>query len=364
VCYELAALLYASNLASVAAAYPSGIDGPWILARVRKSAVEFLAKMPLHQILSYPDALELMEPVVNSLFASDDRIQSLGITQIGNTYGFRATRNIKIALPQRGILSDPDLSVPIEYVDVDDVVRPLRAEQQFQRPLVCGLQIQNFDYDYRAGNIQKREMTTGSIGCFVRRNGNPGFISNNHVLAGENSGYVGDQIVQPGTFTRSGLVGKLEAVVDLLYSPPGSSPKLRNVSWNDVDIAFAAVEQGINYSQSYLPKYTLPAFKGFGVARLNENVFKVGQASGLTRGRIVGISTVVPVRYDNGLCWFRNSFEIVGNSGRPFSQHGDSGAVVVNDIGDIVGVLYATNPPIAYACPIDIALRALHCVLV
>lgn len=159
--------------------------------------------MPHHRILSYPEALELLEPLVNSLFARDDRIQSLGITQMGNGYGFRATRNMEVVLPQRGIPADPELSVPIEYVDVFDVVRPLRAatprEQQFQRPLVCGLQIQNFDYDYRAGNIQNRLMTTGSIGCFVRRNGTPGFISNNHVLAGENSGMVGDHILQPGT---------------------------------------------------------------------------------------------------------------------------------------------------------------------
>jgi hypothetical protein len=203
----------------------------------------------------------------------------------------------------------------------------------------------------------------GSIGCFVRRNGLPGFISNNHVLAGENLARVGDHIVQPGTVAKRGVVGRLEAAVKLLYSPPGSKPHLNNVTWNDVDVALAVVDDSIRFSQSYLPNHTLPPIKGLGVPRMrNERVFKVGQGSGLTRGRVVANKTIVAVQYRNGLCWFKDSFEIEGDF-RPFSQSGDSGAVVVNGSGEILGILYAANPTAAYACPIDTALQTLNCML-
>lgn len=321
-----------------------------------------------HRILSYNDALNLLDELVGSLFVRDNRIQSLGITRFGDGYGFRVTRNMETVIPQRGIHPDPELPVPIEYVDVFDVVRPLSKvarypEQNIHRPLVCGLQIQNFDHDDRTGNIKRGLVTRGSIGCFVRSNGVPGVLSNNHVLAAENSAFIGDQIMQPATMARRSPVATLKNFVSLQYSPPHSKPGLGNVRWNEEDAAVALVEEATNCSQSYLPHNAIPSIANLGSARPKDRVFKVGQASGLTAGRVTATNTVVEVQYNNGSCWFRNSFEITGNYGVPFSQQGDSGAVVLNNSGSIVGMLYAATPTTAYAFPIDSAMLKLQCTL-
>ena len=46
-----------------------------------------------------------------------------------------------------------------------------------------------------------------------------------------------------------------------------------------------------------------------------------------------------------------------------FSQSGDSGSVVVNENGAVVGLLYAGNSTQIYACPIDEVLQSLNCTL-
>src|SRR5439155_937308 len=45
------------------------------------------------------------------------------------------------------------------------------------------------------GHVQ---ITAGTLGVLARRNGRPVILSNNHVLANQNAGRVGDPIRQPG----------------------------------------------------------------------------------------------------------------------------------------------------------------------
>jgi hypothetical protein len=90
----------------------------------------------------------------------------------------------------------------------------------------------------------------------------------------------------------------------------------------------------------------------------------VGRTTGLTRGEVKDIATIVgPISYSPGPCWFRRSLTIEGINGTMFSDHGDSGSAILRDNGEVVGLLHAGNGQQTYACPIDAVLQALGCTL-
>lgn len=103
---------------------------------------------------------------------------------------------------------------------------------------------------------------------------------------------------------------------------------------------------------------------GIGTPKIGDKVFKVGRTTGLTNGTITAVGTVVgPIPYDPGNCWFNQQFEIVGDHGTLFSDHGDSGSVIVSTNGEILGLLFAGNGTQTYACPIQAVLTGLNCTL-
>jgi hypothetical protein len=81
----------------------------------------------------------------------------------------------------------------------------------------------------------------------------------------------------------------------------------------------------------------------------------------LTFGQIKKSATIVgPIAYPGiGLCWFRNAIEIRDPVGALFSNNGDSGSVILNRDGELVGLLFAGNGDVTYACPIRSVLSAL-----
>jgi S1-C subfamily serine protease len=98
---------------------------------------------------------------------------------------------------------------------------------------------------------------------------------------------------------------------------------------------------------------------------VGDGVFKVGRTTGLTHGTITDVATTVgPVGYDLGDCWFRRSITIEGTNGTLFSDHGDSGSAILNSSGEVVALLYAGNGTQTYACPIGTVLSALTCNLI
>src|SRR3989475_3294839 len=61
------------------------------------------------------------------------------------------------------------------------------------------------------GHVQ---ITAGTLGVLARRNGRPVLLSNNHVLANQNAGRVGDPILQPGPADGSRLQDTVARLVD------------------------------------------------------------------------------------------------------------------------------------------------------
>lgn len=333
--------------------------------------------------VEFARAKESVLDAAGSVF-EDPRVRSLGVGRYGTGFGFRVVRNSAQIVP---LAARPTLSkingIPLSYVDTPHEVEAhvkvphtgpgspgsssLIQEQNDQRPLCAGLQIQNFDDDTRSGVIPKGYIIVGTLGCFVKRtSGSTAILSNNHVVAGENRGVAGDRILQSGnsTFDNKQLVAKLTDFVKLQISPNGATIIAGNVSFNDVDAGIAELETGLKFSKYYLPSRSLTSPTGAATPSVGDKVFKVGRTTGLTYGEIVDTATVVgPIGYTPGPCWFRNSMTIEGDNGTMFSDHGDSGSAIVRADGKVLGILYAGNGVQTYACPIDTVLSELKCTL-
>jgi hypothetical protein len=336
--------------------------------------------------VSFEEAREKVEDAAGQIFATDPAVRSVGVSRFGGAYGFRAVRNAGAIVPQ-GVPVNRAASVrdvPVLFVDGPGEIAPLLKvpftglgspqqssvvpEVNRYRHLVSGLQVQNLDADTRRGIIEQGYISVGTLGCFVRLpSGRIGALSNNHVLADMNSGRKAqDRILQPGTYPpdENDVIGVLNDFVALRASPPGLAPPHKDVALNEVDVAVAELADGIRWRQGFLPFRGQVAPYTIAPPRLGDEVFKVGRTTGLTRGVVVDIGTIVgPVAYDEGPCWFRRAITIEGIGGTTFSDRGDSGSIIVRSTGEIVGLLFAGNGQQTYACPIETAVDALGCSL-
>lgn len=82
----------------------------------------------------------------------------------------------------------PELNgIPTDVVETG-VIRTLAARTDRHRPAPGGV------------SIGHREVSAGTLGCLVRKNGARMILSNNHVLANSNDAAPGDPILQPGVY--------------------------------------------------------------------------------------------------------------------------------------------------------------------
>lgn len=332
--------------------------------------------------------LDNVEAAARQIFAADPTVRSVGVGKSMGGHGFVAVRNVRAIMPLLSTVGAPPPlrdfdGIPIAYAssEMDPVhfariahsgpratrLEAAMPEQQSHLPLVCGLQIQNYDDDVRTGEIDKGYIIIGTLGCFVKmEGGQPAVVSNNHVLAGENRGLIGDRICQPGVAAMTGAneVATLTRFVPLQPSPAGGTIANGTAVLNEVDAALAGLHDAAAFKQAYLPGRQAPSPRGIAMPALGDKVHKVGRTTGLTFGTVTQIGTLVgPIGYAPGACWFRNSFTIESDNGSTFSDHGDSGSVIVRSDGMAVGLLYAGNRTQTYACLIGNAMAALNCQL-
>jgi hypothetical protein len=221
-------------------------------------------------------------------------------------------------------------------------------ETSRMRPLRPGLSVGHY------------AITAGTIGAFVRlrENGEPRLLSNNHVLADENRGAVGDEVLQPGQIDGGqrgeDRIGTLERFVELDASIA-----------NHVDAALATLDD---------PADVDPSLPGIGDVRYTldpedaHEVTKLGRTTGVTHGSVSAIEVDnVIVEFSTGPLRFDGQIEISGTAAGPFSFGGDSGSLVVAT-GDprAVGLLFAGSDQggpegygVAYANPITAVFEKL-----
>ena len=221
------------------------------------------------------------------------------------------------------------------------------------RPLVPG------------GSCGHIEITSGTIGAFCERVGKVYILSNNHVLANEDFGKVGDSIVQPGP--SDGGVQPDDHIARLRHWV-----KFKKSKPNFLDCALAEVDEGVDFDPVTLRglvKGKNRKLKGLGpdVVDAGDVVYKLGRMTGATKGRVSAFDVDnVVVNYDTANLRFDNQIEIEGLGTKPFSDGGDSGSIIVNARMEAVGLLFCGGETggsdglgLTYANPIHEVLTAL-----
>jgi hypothetical protein len=180
------------------------------------------------------------------------------------------------------------------------------------------------------------------------------------VLANENGGKRGDDIVQPGN-----LDGGTQP--DDVIARLADFVKLKKRGANFVDCALGELLEGIEYEPAKMRGNGKLA--GLGDAFLDEGteVSKIGRTTGLTKGRVTAFEMDnVVVSFGIGNLRFDNQVEIEGAGDDPFSDGGDSGSLIVGKDKRGVALLFAGSDQggangqgLTYANPLRGVLEAL-----
>jgi hypothetical protein len=215
-------------------------------------------------------------------------------------------------------------------------------------------------------SIGHKDITAGTLGCLVEKEGMLYILSNNHVLANSNEADIGDAILQPGPIdggrTLQDLIATLSDFVPISFdgdngtSPPGcrTSRAIASVlnalasgmgstvrmkpyriqqTENRVDAALALPTDADDVENTILEIGTIA---GTRQAELGMEVKKSGRTTGFTTGTIQQIDVTVRVNYgSNKVATFVN--QLIAGS---MSQGGDSGSAVVGSELARTAILY------------------------
>jgi len=260
----------------------------------------------------------------------------------------------KLTPPQ---LSGKDTVPPIIDGISTDVVEtgPIRALSYTgrYRPAPGGVSIGHMD------------ITAGTLGCLVKKDGKAHILSNNHVLADSNNGLPGDYILQPGPYDDGEFPGdriaQLEDFVPISFQepePPGgcgtaralasllnfgakvirSKTRLQAITIrqaeNLVDAAIALPIDEKDVSDEILD---IGKIKGINEGAMGMSVKKTGRTTEFTTGEILQVDVTVDVQYELGKI-ARFADQLMAGA---MSEGGDSGSAVLDTDNNLVGLLFA-----------------------
>jgi hypothetical protein len=191
-------------------------------------------------------------------------------------------------------------------------------------------------------------ITAGTIGCRVVKDGNVYALSNNHVYANENKALKGDNVLQPGPYDGGqnprDAIGTLAEFQSIVFSQSAS---------NTIDAAIALCTTATLDNRTPDGSYGKPS-PTTAAASVGLNVKKHGRTTGLTHGQVYAINATVNVGYSTGTARFVNQIVITPGA---FSAGGDSGSLIVTESGNQpVGLLFAGSSSYTIANPIDAVL--------
>lgn len=239
-------------------------------------------------------------------------------------------------------------------------------------PLISGIGVIN-------GRRGDQGFMVGTIGFFATINGIQGpdnvvLVTNHHVLEA-NGGRKKDDVYQPDTQKSlpNNLVAEtlsLPEKADHKFAYPGEAELLYFVDCASAQLKIRMssccnTNCGVTFANRVrlLSIGESNAITGIARAKKNEIVYKVGYESGLTEGRIkkidltlsgagVAATNVIEIEPTQPNC----------DGVMRFSHLGDSGAPIINQQGQLVGLLYSaalTNQNESLACHIHPVLDAL-----
>ena len=271
-----------------------------------------------------------------------------------------------------------DHKVPKDALDHAELVPPVmdgvRTDVIEMPPFrALGTQVQRLRPAQPGLSIGHITVTAGTFGCVVKRNDVNLILSNNHVLANSNRATLGSAIVQPGIADGGNVandrIAELVEFVPLAFDdepaptqPTGCSSSLRPSTGriyafnqpgaNRVDCALARPDGDYLISNDILG-IGIP--KGIGVGVLGMAIQKSGRTTGYTKNEIEQIDVTTKVEYDGKVATFTG--QLMAGA---MSAGGDSGSVVLDMSGNLVGLLFAGSDTQTLFNPIQAVIEALR----
>ena len=241
--------------------------------------------------------------------------------------------------------------VPTDVIEVGDIVAnqipvPSWQRRRRHRPTECGV------------SVGHPNITAGTLGGLVEKNGVRYILSNNHVLADRNRAAIGDPILQPGP--SDGGINPNDCLAVL--------SEFQQIQFggvaNSLDAAIAEVGSALGVppaTQADVVRNIIAIGrprKRIKRARLYQSVRKHGRTTGHTIGVIMDLSADIWVRYGNQRAYFVDQLGIIGVGPRPFSLPGDSGSLIVDaETRSPTGLLFAGGQGTTFANRIEDVLQ-------
>jgi hypothetical protein len=181
---------------------------------------------------------------------------------------------------------------------------------------------------------------SGTFGCLVEDPmGDPYLVSCNHVIAGLNSRKRGiDLVWQPSSSDGGGprsQIGVLHDFAPIVFG--GTTP-------NSIDAALVKPDDARDASSGI--RSLGPVNGTLSPIPYRLKVHKMGWKTNLTDGTFLYRTNFIHKYATAGDALFENQLGIVG-SRQAFSDDGDSGAMVLTDTGEAVGLLFVDAPDIS-----------------
>jgi hypothetical protein len=212
-------------------------------------------------------------------------------------------------------------------------------------------------------SIGHKDITAGTLGCLVKKNGQVFILSNNHVLANSNQAEIGDPILQPGPYDGGSYpddhIANLEEFVpiNIIGLPDdcpianaiasflngiakllGSHVALQAINQQPGDnLVDAAIARPLNPNDVTDEILEIGQIQGSAEAELGTAIKKSGRTTGLTTGVVEQVDVTVNVQFGEGKI-ARFTDQLMAGA---MSQGGDSGSAVLAENNHLVGLLFA-----------------------
>ena len=171
--------------------------------------------------------------------------------------------------------------------------------------------------------------TTGTFGAVVfDTHGETYILGNNHVLADCDRYPVGGPIIQPGSLDTG--QPEDDVVARLVRTWP-----LNPMAGNDLDCALARpVGDHLEAEILYIGRP-----QGVAEPTVDMPVHKTGRSTGYTRGYVRSVNTDFKIRYGDVFFKLTRQVAFKGENGQPFSDAGDSGALILDSRNDMAAAM-------------------------
>ena len=240
--------------------------------------------------------------------------------------------------------------VVVHHVGLEPTVVAPEAPQRV-RPLAGGVSFGPLDPVIAPSDGGARlRSVNGTLGLIVTEpgTGRTMALTNWHVAAGDGLEDVGSPWLQPALADEGTPTDRVGALA-------------RGVLTDRVDAAVVALAPGVPWFPGIVG---IGAVTGWAYAQVGTHVRKHGRTTGLTSGVVASVdfTTVVDFGPGTGRRILRDQLRIEPDGGvERFSAGGDSGSVVVDDAGRVLGLHWSgeDDGTFAVSCPIEAVLGTL-----